>query len=111
MPKATPHPELAYLPVATLNTTPTASPPTRPRSPRSWRRRSTDLSPPGRSAGLDVAAVLDVDEGALVVEDVVSVRKEVAARWILALIEPDGDAVGVTFPDEQGDQPRNLVVG
>ena len=58
-----------------------------------------------RSAGLDVAAVLDVDEDAVVVEDVVAVGEEVVARRVLALVEPDGDAVGVTFLDEQGDQP------
>ena len=62
--------------------------------------------------GLDVAAGLDVDEGAVVVEDVMSVLEEVAARGVLAFVVPDGDAVGVTFPDEQGDQvARTVVVG
>lgn len=66
----------------------------------SSRRARTADRGVGRSAGLNIAAVLDINEGALVVEYVVSVREEVAARCILALVEPDGDAVGVTFPDE-----------
>ena len=57
-----------------------------------------------RSAGLDVAAGLDGDEEAPVVNDVMSVLEEVAARGVLAFVVPDGDAVGVTFLDEQGDQ-------
>jgi hypothetical protein len=62
------------------------------------RRASSATKAIAGSAGLDVVAVLDGDEVAVVGEHVVGV------------IGRERDAVGVTFPDDQGEQLAGEVV-